>query len=74
MGMDMNNNEAFDENEDLVYDFSTQDDEPPSFFMVLDNDMNDENDLDVLDVVLLVQEILDGGMGDVGDLINIVRG
>ena len=40
----------------------------------LQGDMNDDNDLDVLDVVLLVQEILNGGMGDVGDLINIVRG
>ena len=40
----------------------------------LNGDMNDDNDLDVLDVVLLVQEILDGGMGDVGELINTVRG
>ena len=36
--------------------------------------MNEDGTLDVLDVVSLVQEILGGGMGDVGNLINIVRG
>ena len=36
--------------------------------------MNEDGELDVLDVVSLVQEILSGGMGDVGNLINIVRG
>ena len=40
----------------------------------LNGDMNDDGTLDVLDVVSLVQEILSGGMGDVGDLLNIVRG
>ena len=40
----------------------------------LNGDMNDDGELDVLDVVSLVQEILSGGMGDVGNLINIVRG
>ena len=40
----------------------------------LNGDMNDDGTLDVLDVVSLVQEILSGGMGDVGNLINIVRG
>ena len=40
----------------------------------LNGDMNDDGELDVLDVVSLVQEILGGGMGDVGNLINIVRG
>ena len=40
----------------------------------LNGDMNDDGELDVLDVVSLVQEILSGGMGDVGDLLNIVRG
>ena len=40
----------------------------------LQGDMNDDGELDVLDVVSLVQEILDGGVGDVGDLLNIVTG
>jgi len=40
----------------------------------LNGDMNDDGELDVLDVVSLVQEILGGGMGDVGDLLNIVTG
>ena len=40
----------------------------------LNGDMNDDGTLDVLDVVSLVQEILNGGMGDVGDLLNILRG
>jgi len=40
----------------------------------LNGDMNDDGTLDVLDVVSLVQEILSGGMGDVGNLLNIVRG
>jgi hypothetical protein len=40
----------------------------------LQGDMNDDNDLDVLDVVMLVDVIINGGVGDVGDLINIVRG
>ena len=40
----------------------------------LNGDMNEDGELDVLDVVSLVQEILGGGMGDVGDLLNIVTG
>ena len=40
----------------------------------LQGDMNDDGELDVLDVVSLVQEILGGGMGNVGDLLNIVTG
>ena len=40
----------------------------------LNGDMNDDGTLDVLDVVSLVQEILSGGMGNVGDLLNIVKG
>ena len=40
----------------------------------LQGDMNGDDALDVLDVVVMVEIILDGGMGDVGDLLNIVRG
>jgi hypothetical protein len=40
----------------------------------LNGDMNEDGELDVLDVVSLVQEILDGGMGDVGNLLDVVRG
>ena len=40
----------------------------------LQGDMNDDDSLDVLDVVMLVDVIINGGVGDVGDLINIVRG
>ena len=40
----------------------------------LQGDMNDDDSLDVLDVVALVEIILNGGVGDVGDLLNIVRG
>ena len=36
--------------------------------------MNDDNNLDLMDVVMLVDVIINGGVGDVGDLINIVRG
>ncbi len=36
--------------------------------------MNGDDNLDVLDVVVMVDIILGGGMGDVGDLLNIVRG
>jgi len=46
----------------------------PSDDVGLQGDMNDDGELDVLDVVSLVQEILSGGMGDVGDLLNIVTG
>ena len=40
----------------------------------LNGDMNGDENLDVLDVVMLVDVIINGGVGDVGDLINIVRG
>jgi len=40
----------------------------------LQGDMNDDDSLDVLDVVMLVDVIINGGVGDVGDLINIVTG
>jgi len=40
----------------------------------LNGDMNGDDSLDVLDVVMLVDVIINGGVGDVGDLINIVRG
>ena len=40
----------------------------------LQGDMNDDDSLDVIDVVMLVDVIINGGVGDVGDLINIVRG
>ena len=36
--------------------------------------MNGDDELDVLDVVVMIEIILSGGMGDVGDLINIVTG
>ena len=36
--------------------------------------MNDDDELNVIDVVMLVDVIINGGVGDVGDLINIVRG
>ena len=35
---------------------------------------DDDDSLDVMDVVMLVDVIINGGVGDVGDLINIVRG
>ena len=40
----------------------------------LQGDMNDDDALDVLDVVVMIEIILSGGMGDVGDLLNTVRG
>ena len=40
----------------------------------LNGDMNGDDNLDVLDVVVMVDIILGGGMGDVGDLLNIVTG
>ena len=40
----------------------------------LNGDMNDDDSLDVIDVVMLVDVIINGGMGDVGSLINIVNG
>ena len=40
----------------------------------LQGDMNDDDNLDVLDVVVMVEIILGGGMGDVGDLLNTVTG
>ena len=40
----------------------------------LQGDMNDDDSLDVIDVVMLVDVIVNGGVGDVGDLLNIVRG
>ena len=40
----------------------------------LQGDMNDDDSLDVMDVVMLVDIILSGGMGDVGNLLNIVTG
>ena len=36
--------------------------------------MNNDDSLDVLDVVVMVEIILDGGIGDVGNLLNIVKG
>ena len=36
--------------------------------------MNDDDSLDVLDVVMLVDVIINGGVGYFGDLLNIVRG
>ena len=36
--------------------------------------MNGVDALDVLDVVVMVEIILGGGMGDVGDLLNTVTG
>ena len=39
--------------------------------MMLDTRQELQN---VLDVVAMVEIILDGGMGDVGDLLNIVTG
>ena len=40
----------------------------------LQGDMNNDDSLDVLDVVVMVEIILDGGIGDVGNLLNIVKG
>ena len=40
----------------------------------LQGDMNDDDELNILDVVMMVDIIMSGGMGDVGDLLNIVRG
>ena len=40
----------------------------------LQGDMNGDDNLDVLDVVVMIEIILSGGMGDVGDLLNIVTG
>ena len=40
----------------------------------LQGDMNDDDSLDVLDVVAMVDIILNGGVGDVGGLLNIVKG
>jgi len=36
--------------------------------------MNDNDELNVMNVVALVDVILNGGVGDIEDLINIVRG
>jgi len=35
---------------------------------------NDDDNLDVRDVVMLVDVIRNGGVGEIGDLLNIVRG
>jgi len=40
----------------------------------LQGDMNDDDSLDVIDVVMLVDVIINGGVGDIGDLLNIVTG
>ena len=40
----------------------------------LQGDMNGDDSLDVLDVVVMIDIILEGGVGDVGSLINIVNG
>ena len=40
----------------------------------LQGDMNDDDELDVLDVVVMIDIILSGGMGNVGDLLNTVTG
>ena len=40
----------------------------------LQGDMNGDDNLDVLDVVMLVDVILEGGIGDIGELLNIVTG
>ena len=35
---------------------------------------NDDDNLDVMDVVMLVDVIINGGVGEIGDLLNIVKG
>jgi hypothetical protein len=65
---DFSNTENFTINAELILRVSGRFDDTD---VGLNGDMNEDGTLDVLDVVSLVQEILGGGMGDVGDLLYI---